>query len=354
MFNKVFTTKITNSVDKNKRDIQLDLIRVISMILVIGVHCAKQPFSAYPMLQKTFIRFMLTCNGMFYMLSGRFALNTKCNTKQEYKKYYINKIVSVVFPMFLVTFGIEFLKDIYKNRFSLNILQYFKKVYECIMTTNAQGHMWFMYPLIGMLLGAPFLAKMLDRMEDWELKLLFSIGVGWYVVRAYFAIDFNIGFSYNCWFLQDFTLYFFAGYFCKRIINGNNKKYFYILGVIGFLITIFGENIFPTYQNSTDITPAFLFYTIALFLFIQYEFKIKTSISKNIIAFLAKHSYAIYLLHFTLGIVVVNKVVKVDNEYLYFGGHMIVCLITSLCFAMLMNYIVVFPIQKYIKKKVFK
>ena len=350
MCSAVRRTKPTNLLREDKRDIQLDLIRVISMILVIGIHCAVKPFSASPMIQKSFIRFMFACNGMFYMLSGRFALSTKCNTKMEYKKYYINKVCSIVFPMVLVTFGVEFCKDIYKNGFSLNILQYLKHVYECIMTTNAQNHMWFMYPLIGMLLGAPFIAKMLDKMEDWELKLLFYIGIGWYIVRTYLTIDFNIGFSYSGWLLQDFALYFFAGYFCKRIVNEKNKKYWYILGIIGFLITIFGEKIFPVYQNPADISAAFLFYTIAMYLFIQYECKIKTNVSKNIISFLAKHSYAIYLIHGSIGLAIVHRVLKVDNEYIFFVGHMVVCLVVSTCCAMLMNYIVVFPLQKYVKK----
>lgn len=263
-------TKPANLLEGNKRDIQLDLIRVISMILVIGVHCMKHPFSASPMLQNAFIRFMLACNGMFYMLSGRFALSTKCNTQKEYKNYYINKVCSIVFPMILVTFGIEISRDIYKNGFSLNIPRYLKMVYEFIMTKNAQTHMWFMYPLIGMLLSAPFIAKMLDKIEDWELKLLFAIGMGWYIASTFLTVDFNIGFSYSGWLLQDFALYFFAGYFCKRIVNEENKKYWYILGVIGFLITVFGDYIFPVYQNPTDISPAFLLYTINV-IYLRYK-----------------------------------------------------------------------------------
>lgn len=90
---------------------------------------------------------------------------------------------------------------------------------------------------------------------------------------------------------------------------------------------------------------------MAFYLFIQYECKIKSDIAKNIISFLAKHSYAVYLVHFSIGLAIVRRVVKVNNEFIYFLGHMVVCLAVSLLFAMLMNYIVVFPIQKYVKKR---
>lgn len=339
---------------EKKRDIQLDMIRVIAMFFVIGVHCSRKPFSDNTLFQTGINNFLSSCNGMFFMLSGRFALSTKCNTKKDYANYYINKVCSVVFPMVFATAAIEIGRDIFRNGFSLNVLKYFKMLYEFIMNQNAQSHLWFMYPLIGMLLGAPFLAKMLDKMEDWELKLLFAIGIGWYTVSTYLTVDFNIGFSYSGWFLQEFVLYFFAGYFCKRIVNEANKKFWYVLGIAGFLITLFDTYIFPSCNHMEILTPAFLLFSIALYLLLQYECKIKSNVLEKIIGSIAKHSYAVYIVHLSMGLGTVRRIVKAENDGIYFLEHMVVGFAASLFFAMLMNYIVVFPVQRFVKKRISK
>ena len=88
---------------QKEKNVNLQLLRVISMFLVIGVHITPKPFGSIPTFQSAFSCFLLVCNGCFYMLSGRFALGKVFNEKDEYKEYYIKKAITIVFPYVLVS-----------------------------------------------------------------------------------------------------------------------------------------------------------------------------------------------------------------------------------------------------------
>lgn len=45
------------------------------------------------------------------MLSGKFALNTKCETFSEYYDYYVKKLTNIVIPVLLYMF----LRSLYDN-----------------------------------------------------------------------------------------------------------------------------------------------------------------------------------------------------------------------------------------------
>ena len=109
------------------------------------------------------------------------------------------------------------------------------------MVNNSATHLWFMYPLIGMLISTPFLAKMFQTMKDQEIEIFFLVAILWNIVSIYLTLDIGVGFSYSGWILSGYIIYYFAGYFCKRIINDNNKKIMYTLGIIGFIVSVFGR-----------------------------------------------------------------------------------------------------------------
>ena len=181
--------------------------------------------------------------------------------KNGYRTYYLKKMIYILFPYILVTCILS-LWEMINNQYTITFLFFIKHTYSSFMTANANIHLWFMYPLLGMLLSAPFLAKMLNHMEDREIKLLFAIGIIWGVVSIYFTWDIGFGFSYLGWILSGWMMHFFAGYFCERIINEKNRKILYIVGAIGFVITVLGTWLIPERFyleiNSEKRTPSIL------------------------------------------------------------------------------------------------
>ncbi|WP_276627783.1 hypothetical protein, partial [Sharpea azabuensis] len=71
----------------SKRLIQFDILRVMAMIFVIAIHVSVRPFVTNPYMKNMWYVLFLVCNGLFYMLSGKFNLRMicqiKCNTYDE-------------------------------------------------------------------------------------------------------------------------------------------------------------------------------------------------------------------------------------------------------------------------------
>ena len=71
------------------RDVRYDVIRVVAMMFVIAVHVNPKPFNSFPWFKDVFDYIVYTCNGMFFMLSGLFAM--KKNTLQKKIMPHITK-----------------------------------------------------------------------------------------------------------------------------------------------------------------------------------------------------------------------------------------------------------------------
>lgn len=75
---------------KNKRDIKYETVRVVAMLFVITIH-QLDPLRLKlqnPITYNIFSLILMTCNGMFFMLSGKFALQFNYEKEGCYKKYY--------------------------------------------------------------------------------------------------------------------------------------------------------------------------------------------------------------------------------------------------------------------------
>lgn len=113
--------------------------------------------------------------------------------------------------------------------------------YETIMGGAANGHLWFMYPLFGMLLSTLFLSKMLNSMDDRELKVLWRLAIGFNIVSYILCDDFWVSFGVLDWFLDGWLIYYFAGYDYRRIATKESKIKWIVIGLLGFALTILGK-----------------------------------------------------------------------------------------------------------------
>lgn len=322
------------------------------MIFVIGVHTNPKPFSDNALLTLLILQTLYFCNTCFYMLSGELNLQDKTgyDESKDYKIYYLKKLIYIFFPYALMTCVLS-LGGMIVHQDKITPFSYIKYTYFSFMDETTPIHLWFIYPLTGMLLSAPFLSKMLRRMADREVKLLFSIGVVWNAVKVYLTADLGFEFGYSGWMLSDWMIVFLAGYFCNRIINEENKKILYLVGGCCFVVNILGGWLIPEhFEYSLQYAPTHLVSTMAFYVFMKTEVTVHGERMKKTITFFAKHSFMIYMIH-VVPLRFTPRIVVAQNELIYFFGSVAVTLLVTLIIAAAMNYCFFYPVQKFMKKK---
>lgn len=339
---------LTNDIQLTKRNLNCDLMRVICIVFVIMIHTGN-PFSRGSISAILFSTIVFLCNGIFFMIGGRFNLSKTFQCKEDYRKYYMGKLITILFPYILVTCLLN-LWDTYDSGNWGGIILFFKRTYVAFMHTNYSTHLWFMYPYLGMLLSTPFLSKMLQRISNWELNLLFVIGLVWNIISIYMTRDFDITFSYSEWILSGWCFLFFLGYYCIRIINGSNKIVVYLLGIIGFVVTVVARYLIPgNYKNGVDLAVAFILFTMAVYTFFERELVIKNKLLIKLINLISKYSFIIYLIHYSILTKIAPKIVSTSSVILSFLARAGVTLILSILVAIVLDIFIIMPVQKLMR-----
>lgn len=334
------------------RNYGLDLLRVFLCLSVITLHSYTY-FGYLDNAVGVFLPvFLIAADGLFYMLSGYFNLQKEFNSSSDILKYYKNKIIYVLFP-FVAFIFVWTIWDYVHLYGEFNILQILGIFYESVMDTSADGHLWFMYPLFGLLLSTPFLSKMLNNMSDGELKILWRIAIGINVVDYFLCYDMGVGFRVLGWIFNGWVIYYFAGYYYRRIVSKESWVKWVILGLVGFAFTILGMRgdlpFFKQFVGATDIQPMFTIFCMGYLVLWNKIFRIDNKIANKIILFLSKNTYMIYLFHMRGIEFATRKLNIVENSVSSGILTVIGTFIASLIMAFVANLLMK-PVQKLIDK----
>lgn len=157
--------------DKVKRLTNWDLLRTLSMFLVVVVHIAPL-LGSFRCINASVIAgtAAIICDPIFFCLSGYFALKP---LKKNYKDYLFGKALSLLLPIFVYA----------------GLLYAYKAATGAVQDTNfirytsglVQGGWWFVPALIPYILIAPVLAKMFDALDDRTCKNALFVTLGIYV-----------------------------------------------------------------------------------------------------------------------------------------------------------------------------
>ena len=279
-----------------KRNYSIDLMRVFLCLCVITVHSLNHFNIESGYVYSILTVFFLQANGAFFMLSGYFNLSKEFNTVADIKKYYKNKVLYILFPFlaFLFVWGVW---DYVHLNNSFDILDFLTGFYHNVMYDAAETHLWFLYPLFGLLLSTPFLSKLFHNLTDKELKILWYITLGWDIVCFYLTTDLGISFRFLNWFVDGWLIYYFAGYYYRRIVVNESKAKWAILGILCFVLTNVGQLFLPRFAGTTDIQPMFVIFCVSCLMFWDKAIKINNRIINKVIVFLSKHTFLIYMFH---------------------------------------------------------
>ena len=346
-----YTEKTGDIIMKN-RSYNLDLMRVILGISVIAVHSFHYFGIEDPLIDSLFRILLITCDGLFYMISGYFNLEKEFKNKDDIIRFYKNKFVTVFFP-FLAFVFVWTIWDYVHVMGSVNVPDIFLTYYKEIVDISADGHMWFMYPMFGLLLSTPFLSKMLHSMDESELKILWRIAIGINILAYYFCYDLGIGFSMLCWVLEGWTIYYFAGYYYRHVIVKEKKIKWIILAIVGYAFTVLGINgmlpFFEAFEDATSVQPMYTFLCIGCFMFWDQAVKIRNNTVAKEVMFLSKNNYMVYLFH-TRGIEYVVRKLNITEANAGSGFIVVIgAYLVSLLLAFVAN-LCLKPIQSLLRK----
>ena len=333
---------------KEGRIFQYDLMRFLFMLMVLGVHVlsvSKQFSEEYNttwIITTIFTDLFLICNPLFFMLSGRFNLKKEFNTKEDYKKFYIKRIATLLVPFLIFSIVIY----IYRNFDNLSIIDFAKG----LLAGNIEGTYWFVYTVLGIIIFSPFFSKMLKSMNLFDKKLFFVISfcVNTFItVFAVFKIPNIITFEIVG--LVHWNFYYLMGEYIEEIFSTRkSRKIIILIGLLAFALQFILRCTIKTGYRLSDPSPLLTLQALALYFLVLEFVKVKNEKVKNVISYFSKYSYIFYLLHMT----VINFVDNFFNMHINAGLNLVFALcifiisfIITMCIAIVAEKFVINPIQ---------
>ena len=278
---------------KEKREYSFDLLRVISMFMVIVVHVANVYSRSYGIISDQSYIISLIFNTIsrisvpiFLMISGALLLDREFDKAKYFKRIKRFLILIIVWDAIYLYWEYIYLGNTYHPVHKL-------------LFEPFRAHLWFLYTIIVLYLLQPVMKWVLSKSNNVVKILLFII---WFtfstlsLVNPIIANTFTI-FSYMGFFIIGKYLYDFI----KKYITPKHNKIEIIIMIISITISILLNylssvkydrfyNLFFAYRTPFIILASFSFYA---FVITNYK---KESISK-LLSTLSEVSLGVYLIH---------------------------------------------------------
>ncbi len=288
----------------NKRLTNWDLLRALSMFLVVVVHIAPQLGSFRGINAGVIVGTgAIICDPIFFCLSGYFALRP---LKKSYKDYLFGKALSLLLPIFVYAGLLYVYKATTGSVTDTNFIRYTSGL--------IQGGWWFVPALIPFILVAPVLSKMFDALDDRTCKIALFVTLGIYAWGGLSSAAYSllissqhVTFAAAISMLQriiprsllggTYFTFFCMGYFIKRVaplLDTRETHFIMVSGALFFII-----DIASAYFGLDRSDPSFNWMIVTVAIFITFDgIKHQSKSLSKLIEWTAKRSYSIYLLQY--------------------------------------------------------
>ena len=302
-----------HKIEQHKKDriLYIDLLRIMAVFSVVVLHVAAPLLANLYSNETTWwwignIIDALTrwSVPVLIMVSGVLFLDSK--KEQPILQFLKKRIGKIIVPLIFWSFAYM----VWTNRADINIttdtlLAYALNFYQ----GNVHIHLWFLYMIVGLYLITPILKVWIKNTSVGNIKYFIII---WFVVNG--IVNFIQKFTnVQTGFVFDFFHwsigYYVLGLLLNRLgLEGNRKRGVYVLGVLGYVITVVGTFIFTKYNGGEYVphfysfyAPNVIFMAISVYVLIRdinWDKIIKKgSFLHNAILDLSSTSFGIYLVH---------------------------------------------------------
>ena len=300
-----------------KRQYHLDYLRVFASIAIILLHVAAQNMN-YVELAGTEWNIYNFCNGLsrwgvpvFVMISGALFLPREIPTKTLYKKYISRMAIAYVVWSAFYAIVDPIGKLIFTEGYQISLLE--------IVGNFISGavHLWFLPMIIGLYMCIPLIKQITKNDNLIKYFLILALvfcfiktqfeSVTTYLLSGSIATLFQnintIFHNFHLDFVFGLSSYFILGFYLNKTdITKKHRMIIYILGVIGFMLTIL-LNLLAS-QNAGKSSETFygattvnvLLMSVAVFVWFKYNAKGNNKLNKIIIK-LSKYSFGAFLVH---------------------------------------------------------
>lgn len=338
-----------------KRDVGLDLLRIICCLMVIGIHVTPDysftVASNLPMhiqiqslLTQSIVRIGLP---VFFMLSGYYLLN---RADENLKSFYKRRLTSILIPFFVYSL-IHFYVMNYVNTTSQGIGVYFTKIFTSSIDLSV--HFWFVYAMVGLYIISPAIKYITNKIpkEDSVNVIIVICIIFYYSLYSYSASQ-----SFSSYHhlipvqgIDTWVLYFVIGGLLKRV--DVNKRYLLIALPVIILVNViavyfstnrFGFNISP-YDSGFNML-------LACSVFVLAFSKIRINnegLFCALIERIAPLTYGIYLVHIFVfkSIEKIFNIPFITNALIFKTTYLSLIIFTiSACIVALIDKLVIKPI----------
>lgn len=262
-----------------------DLVRVVALIMVICVHSIPDHYWAWDIGQPLFF----ACNGIFFILSGHFNLRTR--DEGTLGRYYLRKVATIVLPVIVYT-GMMIVWEMKQELFT-NPGAIVERFVGDFIYNNSLSHLWFVYSLFGILLAAPFFARMLAGMNDGEKRWFFGLGMGYFAcmfllafTKYDFGWDYPFGYGPFLFLIEPICQPYLQKCSTRKLLAGAIVP----IGILAYLC-MNGKGAYLFDMNPFYVTEVLCLYELLLRLGERVG-------SDPLISLAAKHQYGMYIIHF--------------------------------------------------------
>jgi len=285
------------------------------------------------------------------MISGSLFLSRDIPIKVIYKKYVLRLVIAYFVWSFIYTF-------LYNYSFLNRMLVLIK----------GQYHLWFIPMIIGLYIIIPLIKPISDDNKKTRyffiLALIFTFFLPFIsnitndflgaIPNSFDEVINKVIGNFNMRLVAGYSSYFILGHYLNKTnISKKTRIILYILGIIGFILTIV-LNLFVSYkttQTCTTYSAAFsinvLLSSIGIFTWFKYR-KYDKKVLNKIILKLSKYSFGAYLAHIFI-IKEMNKIIGltvITNPFLYYFCLFSITAVSSFAISAFLNHIPV--LKKYI------
>ena len=281
----------------------LNILRVISMLFVILLHCIKDYIVSVGLFNtKTWwacnVVNSLVRSGvpLFFMISGFLLLSSEKTA--NFAVFYKKRLVRVLIPFFCWNI-IYFVYYSFANGEGIDLVKFFRE----LVYNGSAYHFWFVYTMVGIYLLMPFLKRIVDNCSTKQLIWFFVLAIFAGTIRPFINICLGTDIYIFNVLLDGYIGYFLLGYILGKIdLSKRTKTLAYIGGIAGMFIGVAGNFLFSSKDglnllfNGGYMINHFLC-AAAIFVFFKGRKPIENIKISNFIEKVSTLTFAVYLMH---------------------------------------------------------